>query len=78
VLAADAIEQLPAVGRPTKVSRSKWPPGKAVVGGRGAVVSKWRSDGVKLTPQSPATDLINPSVTHYVAGDQDSFVRGLA
>jgi hypothetical protein len=70
VLAADAIEQLPAVGHPTKVSRSKWPLGKAVV-------SKWRSDGVKLTPQSPATDLINPSVTHYVAGDQDSFVRGL-
>ncbi len=35
VLAADAIEQLPAVGHPTKVSRSKWPLGKAVVAGAG-------------------------------------------
>jgi hypothetical protein len=35
VLAADAIEQLPAVGHPTKVSRSKWPLGKADVAGAG-------------------------------------------
>ena len=32
---------------------------------RGAVGSKGRSDGVKFTPQSPATDLINPSVTRF-------------
>jgi len=68
VLAADAIEQLAAVGHPTKVSRSKWPPGNAVAGaGRHVQGTERRS---KIDPASSATDPVGSSVTRHVAGNR--------